>query len=330
MKYFINFINFVVFQSMLISDIRIKLYNKKLIILINITILIYISYIIFKLKKINIKVCICTIGKKENKYIREYIDYYKNYGIDKIFLYDNNNLDGEKFEEVINEYITQNFVEIKNWRGINKPQMMIYNDCFTKNYNKFEWLFFNDIDEYIYLRNYNNIKKFLNKPRFKKCENIQLNWLLHTDNNLIHYLNKSLLERFVEKDPFAEKRNLNKHSNGKSILKGHIPNIKITNFHCISDQLKTCNGFWKIRNNIQKDYKYYYINHYFSKSTEEFIDKLKKGDVYKGTILDKISRYFSYNEITLKKINYIEKELKLNLNYYRKKITQNKIKKKIT
>lgn len=302
-------------------------FNKKKIIKIIIVILIYCSYImlISKFKNNYIKICICTIGKNENRYIKEFLEYYKNYGVDKIFLYDNNNIEGEKFENIINDYISQNFVVIKNWRGIKSPQMMMYKDCYNKNYDKFEWLIFNDIDEYIYLNNYNNIKKFLNESRFKNCENIQLNWLLFTDNNLIYYVNKSLLERFIEKDPYAKKRYINRHSNGKSILRGHIPNIHISNFHCISDQLKICDGFGKINNSIQKDFKYYYFKHYFCKSTEEFIDKLKKGDVYKGTIFSKINRYFSYNIITYKKINYIEKELGVNLSNYKKKIINKKI-----
>ena len=68
-----------------------------------------IKYIIYKFinnnSQYNIKVCLCTPGKNENRYIREFIDYYINYGVDKIFLYDNNDIEGEHFEEVINDYI---------------------------------------------------------------------------------------------------------------------------------------------------------------------------------------------------------------------------------
>ena len=253
-----------------------KKYSNKRIIKIKILLFIYLNYTILiqKLKNKNIKICICTVGKNENRYIKEYLEYYKNYGIDKIFLYDNNNIDGEKFQEVINEYVIQNFVEIKNWRGIKSPQMMIYNDCYNNYYDKYDWLLFNDIDEYIYLNNYTNIKIFLNEPYFKKCENIQLNWVLFTDNNYIYYENRSLLERFTELDPYLTNRTIDKHSNGKSILRGHIPNIKIENFHSISDTLKSCDGFGKIVRNIKRDYKYYYFKHYYCKSTEEFIDKL--------------------------------------------------------
>ena len=62
---------------------------------------IYLLYILIYRKTINIKirvsynniktklfkeskVCICTLGKRENLYIREYIEHYLNYGVYKI------------------------------------------------------------------------------------------------------------------------------------------------------------------------------------------------------------------------------------------------------
>ena len=215
-----------------------------------------------------IKICICTCGKQENRYIKEYIEYYKKYGIDKIILYDNNNLNDENFEDII--------------------------------------------------------KKYINKEKFKNCENIQLNWLLYTDNNLIHYQNKPLKIRFTEKDPYRNKRKINKFSNGKSILRGHIPNINITNFHCISNDLKTCDGFGIERKFLKPDYKYFYFKHYYCKSTEEFIDKLIKGDIYETKNKDKIKFYFSYNKITKEKLNYIEKRIGENLKYYKYKLNLTK------
>ena len=48
----------------------------------------------------DIKICLCVIAKNENKYLREFVEYYKTIGYNKIFLYDNNDIFGEKFEEV--------------------------------------------------------------------------------------------------------------------------------------------------------------------------------------------------------------------------------------
>jgi ABC-type branched-subunit amino acid transport system substrate-binding protein len=51
------------------------------------------------------KVALCAIAKNENLYIREWVNWYKKLGVSKIFLYDNNDIDGEHFEDVISDYI---------------------------------------------------------------------------------------------------------------------------------------------------------------------------------------------------------------------------------
>ena len=314
------YFSLMIYQKFKILNQKTKRFiiKKFIIFIINFIYILLIELIRYnKLEKT--KICICTIGKRENKYIKEFIEYYKNYGVDKIFLYDNNNLNDEYFENIIYNYVKQNYVEIINWRGINRPQMKFYYECYKRNYDNYDWLIFNDIDEYLFLKNYNNIKDFLHQSKFIKCENIQLNWLLYTDNNLIYYQNKSLIKRFTEKDPLRNKRKIKKGSNGKSILRGHIPNIKITNFHCISNELKTCDGFGNERKYLKPDYQYYYFKHYYCKSTEEFIEKLNKGDVYKISNKIKIKFYFGYNKITLEKLDYIERKSGENLSYYRNK-----------
>ena len=69
------------------------------------------------LKK-KIKVCVCTCGKDENRYIEEFANHYINYGIDKIYIYDNNDIDGERFENILNGYLknTMSFQrQLKLW-----------------------------------------------------------------------------------------------------------------------------------------------------------------------------------------------------------------------
>ena len=118
----------------------------------------------------NIKVCICTIGKEENKYIREFVEFYENLGVDKIFLYDNNDINNEHFEEVITDYVSKGFVDVINWRGIERAHFSALNNCYLS-YNKYyDWLIFYDIDEYIHLSNYSNIKDFLNEKKFNNAK----------------------------------------------------------------------------------------------------------------------------------------------------------------
>ena len=132
------------------------------------------------------------------KQSEEFIEYYENYGIDKIFLYDNNDLNGENFEDIIGNYIKDGFVELINFKGISTAQLNVYNNCYKSNKKKYDWLMFFDTDEFLYLKDFNNIKLFLGDKRFNKCEKIQLNYVYHTDNNLIYYDKRNVKERFTE------------------------------------------------------------------------------------------------------------------------------------
>ena len=302
----------------------------KIKIVFSVFIFIFISNLIYIRKKNKIKVCLCAIGKNENKYILEFVEYYKKYNIDKIFLYDNNDINGEKFTDILSDYIKLNFVQIIPHRGEKKIQLRMYKDCYKNNYKIYDWLIFYDIDEFIHLRNYHNIKDFLNKKKFNKCQSIYLNWIIHTDNNLIYYDNRTLNKRFTEivKNPTF--------CRGKTIIRGGIENVKFISTHTLVENIERCNGFGKIFKIKNKrinckvpDYKYFYIDHYYSKSTEEFINKINKGDgIFSESIQNKYKRiyfYFRFNKITMDKINFIIKKVPLNSSLLMKKIKKIKI-----
>ena len=200
------------------------------------------------------------------------------------------------------------------------------NDCYQKNYQIYDWLIFFEVDEHIHLSNYTNIKLYLQRDAFKNCEIIHLNWVYHTDNNLIYYDNRLLHIRFPEVEPNA-RNNVNGSSNYvKSILRGHIPNVVIKCVHKLTQKLKGCNGFGnpEVIHGISthnSDFRFYYIDHYFSKSVEEFVEKINKGDVLHGQWAKfkyfRIKNYFKRNKITLEKLNFIENHTKLNLTKYK-------------
>ena len=261
-----------------------------------------------KKKHLEPTVCICTLGKSENRYIREFIKYYENFGIDKIFLYDNNDKDGERFEEVIIDYINKGFVVLLNWRGKKRSIFKIMNDCYLRNYKIYSWLVFYEIDEYLYIKNYSNIKTFLSESKFNHCKIIYLNWVFHTDNNLIQYDNRTLRERFPFKEPRVRNNSKSFNNPVKSILRGNISNININHVHLLNSKIKGCNGFGQtpIFQNYyymkNADYRYYYIDHYYSKSVEEFTEKINKGCAFSGGDIKyklfRIKRYFSINLIS--------------------------------
>lgn len=311
-------INYNIYTKIKIFTFQIILIYIIIVLLNNIN-----DYNIIKNNNYNlIKVCLCTLGKNENKYIKEFIEHYKKYGVDKIILYDNNDINGERFENIISDYINNKFVEIKNWRGKKMAQFNIMNNCYQQNYKIFDWLIFYDIDEFIFLKNFNNIKEFLSQEKFQKCGRIELNWIHRVNETAIYYENRTLLERFPDKEYNVINNNKKYYPQIKSILKGHIPNIDIICLHRLTSQVRACDGFGRKSRDkgfksIRPDYEYNFINHYFGKSLEEFIEKINKGCAVKGknqkTILAKIYRYFEIYKIDKEKINYIEKYTGLNL-----------------
>ena len=222
-------------------------------------------------EKIDMKVCVCTSGKSQNKSIKEYVEYYQKYGVDKIFLYGNNNSDGEKYSEVINDYIKSGFVEILDWRGKQNEQLSMMNDCYQKNYGKYSWLIFNNIDEFIHFKNNNNIKYFLGQEKFSTCKKIYLNWALHTDSNLIHNVNKTLQQSLTENKENKAGDKLSKNTLIKSIIRGNISNIIFDSEHKLSNEILGCNEEGieiKLNGNRinEEDFNNNYVDHYYYKS----------------------------------------------------------------
>ena len=122
------------------------------------------------------RVGLCVIGKNENKYAKEYVDHYKSIGFNHIFIYDNNDKEGEHFEEVLSEDIAKNYVSIINYRNRkDQPQFKAYNDCYEKNSKNYEWLAFYDFDEFLHLKKHKTIQEFVEEEKFNNCTNIKIN-----------------------------------------------------------------------------------------------------------------------------------------------------------
>ena len=114
----------------------------------------------FAIKSRKVSICLCVIAKKENLYAKEYVNHYKKLGYSHIYIYDNNDINDEKFEDVIKDEIDSGFVTIINIRGKIRGQCFAYKDCYEK-YNKlYDWLSFFDFDEFLSIKE-KNIQNFL-------------------------------------------------------------------------------------------------------------------------------------------------------------------------
>lgn len=277
------------------------------------------------------KVAVCSIGRLENRYIKEFVEYYKKLGIDKIFLYDNNHDGEEHFEDVIGDYVDKGFVEITNFRNKEVCQLESYQDCYDKHKDEYDWICFFDIDEYLTFENERvTIKKFLSRKCFRDFDMIHVNWKVYGDNNLIHYEDKPLRERF--KEPimpldFKYGYNFPENNHIKSIVRGglegviwnatpHTPNGIARCCNAVGNECKSESPFNEF------DFSTAWLNHYQTKTIEEWLEiKQKRGvaDRTRETFLKtyKVEYFFRYNEKT-------EEKEKI-LNDYLKKYLSNKL-----
>ena len=244
-----------------------------------------IIYLIF-ISPVNkdIKICLCVIAKNENLYVREFVEYYKKIGYNNIFIYDNNDINGEHFEDVINDYIQNNFVQIINFRERNtntRPTFDAYEDCYSKNFKKYNWISFYDMDEFLILhKKYKTIQNFLNDKIFEKCINIKINWILSKNDQVLYFENKPLLERikiFDYKDP------ANIHI--KSTIRGNLPMNywkNTNNPHSSLWNFTSCSSSGNIVEYNSPfvnppDFTNAHLKHFYYKSFEEFCIKAKRG-----------------------------------------------------
>ena len=274
-----------------------------------------------------LKVLLCTIGKKENKYIKEFIHYYRQLKINKIILYDNNDINGENFQEVLQNDILNNFVHIINFRGVKLPQKKAVFDCYKKYKKYYDWIAFYDIDEFLHIINFTNINKFLSLPKFKKCQSILINWKYYGDNNILYYEPKPVIERFKEPFYFSnksfKKNNYNKYliyasktivRGGLNIIWEHFPHYLRNTINCRADG-KIIKKYFN-----PPSYSFAYISHYTTKSTEEFAERLNKGDINirisDNFIKKRINNYyFFFNLKTKEKVDLLKKKLNYKIDF---------------
>ena len=291
----------------------------KLVIIIIIILIKMIGLIRLKTK---FKILLCTVAKDENKYILEFIHHYRNMNFNKIIIYDNNEINGENFSDILKDYIEINFVKIINIRGFQRPQIKAYNHCYKYNKYDYEWIAFFDIDEFLFLLNYTFINDFLSSNVFKNCQSIIINWKYYGDNDKLYYEPKPLRERFVKPVNITEEIMKIRfiYSAAKTIVRGGL-NLIWGHFPHYFKNTVNCRPNGNILEDYLSppDYSKAYIKHYTTKSTEEFIEKLNKGDVfYKPDInylTNKIKEYyFLFNKINKKKIELIKNKLKYKIN----------------
>ena len=265
------------------------------------------------------KVYACALAKNEHLYINEWAKYYLKLGVDKIFLFDND----DKNVPNIRDYLDKECLDkmrIINARGVHFSNMQgkFYTNFYNIEKDNFDWCIFCDIDEFIF--GIDNIKDFLSKPKYKPFEQIRIKWKLFGDDNLIERdMSKPMYEIFSHEITKPLSKDLKSvcclHNQGKSIVKGHLRNIEFVSVHFASRNnqvLLSCLPSGKICRSlveIKEDYSQekVFMHHYMTKSLSEFVkQKMNRTDAVFGKRQLDMSYYWRLNEKTKEKLDYLK------------------------
>ena len=247
------------------------------------------------------KTAICVIIKDENDYLDEWLDYHLNLGIDEIFLYED--YGSKSHEDIVKPYgdrVHLNSIDVifnspypnKNVidTGENIQVQLFY--YFTKFYkNVFDWVLFNDIDEFLILKQplHDLLKEYDDKP------GLLLHWRWYGASGHIKKPEGKVMDNYKKCYKF--------HSDFPYNMKSFLNCKKFKNWEQPTHKVEgavfplTEWGGHKA-----------WINHYFTKSWEEWKTKiLCRGDVVPNN--RKIHEFFYLN----KDLEYMKNDLLLEI-----------------
>jgi len=206
------------------------------------------------------KSALVCIAKNEENYIQEWVEYHIKLGFSFIFIYENNWRCDIEHPQVIKIPFDG---EVK--------QVPAYNHFLQTQKENFDWVGFIDVDEFLVLTQDKNVTDFF--KRFNHMNGVGVNWYLFGDNNLNKVIDGeyNVIKRFTKRQSVINrhiKTFLNLRLTENVTMYVHNCNIPISN----QDFEQFVGPFC---NNCSTTYAK--LNHYFTKTKEEFLEKIKRG-----------------------------------------------------
>ncbi|MBZ5963221.1 glycosyltransferase family 2 protein [Leuconostoc gasicomitatum] len=228
-----------------------------------------------KSKNYDYTLVLTAIVKDEDDYLLEWVSYHKVIGVDHIILYDNS--EDSKTSKILRKFIDINFVEVISYPG-RARQLEAYMDSARRFKNIAEWIMILDLDEFLTPLQNSNIKVFLQDFPFSTSQ-ILISWLIYGSNGQINKSEGLVLERFTRHAGTKSRWDYKPIVRPERVISIEIPHYFEVIGKTVNEDKKR---FWVYPyvtnelspiNNPQK----FRINHYYTKSKEEFDIKKNKG-----------------------------------------------------
>ncbi|UNC13136.1 glycosyltransferase [Acidiphilium multivorum] len=219
-----------------------------------------------------------AIAKNEANNIAEWIAFQISIGFDSVIIYDNCSSDNTV--SIIEKFSKNYDVKIINWpENDNKYQINAYNDGLQRFGSNFEWIAFFDVDEFLVINRPLDLKSLLRIYADGSAAAIGIPWAIFGSSGHISQPYGLIIDNFIQRS----NENFGPNRHVKSIVKPvftkccHQPHTFEVNGDYIGlngKKLELDND--SLLKNIP-DYSFGKLNHYFTKSKIQWMQKLKRG-----------------------------------------------------
>lgn len=215
-------------------------------------------------------IAILTCFKNESHILEEWIEHYKNRGIEHIYMI--NDFSTDDYLKIIQPYLDIGFITVFNSDIVTSStgrQILLYEKYFSDIVKslKHKWFFILDLDEFLYSPNEINLNKIIEK--YDNYSQLHIGWQNFGSNSHIDQPDK-VVDNFTKRDVYDESKIYISHKSG----------FKSCDFKSFGIHSSKVNGKykkWFKHNNNNSDL---IINHYCIQSWNHFVNKkTKKGDI---------------------------------------------------
>ena len=231
------------------------------------------------------EIAVVAIIKNESRYISEWLEYHYRIGVDKFYIYDNDSEDRSELMKILDPWIQNHIVEYKFFPGICR-QMPAYNDAIEKHRFDCRYMAFIDLDEFIFVKTGQTLLEFLNDffAQDPRIAGLAVNWRMFGTSGRNFYEPIDVTERFTHRAPdnYEENFLIKTIADPRKIFYMPISHCAIYMFgtFCCDENFNVVLEYKNPANTCEK----IQMNHYFTKSIEEYTQKISRGRADNGSI----------------------------------------------
>jgi len=114
---------------------------------------------------------ICAVYRDEGPYLREWIEFHRLVGVERFYLY--NNLSTDDHRDILAPYVAEGVVAVTDW-PVRPAQIQCYDQCLKDYRDEARWIAFIDLDEFLFSPTGEPVAEILRE--FERWPGVGANW----------------------------------------------------------------------------------------------------------------------------------------------------------